>query len=113
MRLLTTLERAKLPAASAQQFQTADARLNILYHQIMGIETTSEERSFSGADDGLPWTTVTKHGIRTTQRTWLRYRDAWITFAALKYPKVSADSVRTWLSRERTDALSKLLPGPN
>ena len=35
------------------------------------------------------------------------------TNAAVKYPSVSADSQRTWLTRQRTDALRKLLPDLN
>jgi hypothetical protein len=32
---------------------------------------------------------------------WMRYREAWVQFGKVKFPSVTADSWRTWLTRER------------
>lgn len=50
----------------------------------------------------------TKEGIRTTQRSWLRYRDVWISFGAIHYPQVSADSWKAWLDKERIAEFSSI-----
>ena len=41
------------------------------------------------------------------QRAWLGYRDAFLRFAAVKYPRVSRDSLATWLTRQRTELLGR------
>jgi uncharacterized protein YecT (DUF1311 family) len=47
--------------------------------------------------------------IRNTERAWLAYREAWVEFGGLKWPKVSADSWRTWLTQERTAELKQMV----
>ena len=46
-----------------------------------------------------------KDGIRDAQRAWLRYRDAFLAFAALRYPQVTRDSLSAWLTEKRTKML--------
>lgn len=104
MQLLDTLQTSSLPAASATDYQSADARLNDVYRQIMAIQTEADERINAG--------NVTKSGIRRSQRAWLRYRDAWTAFAAAKYPHVSATSVQAELTRQRTKDLQDHVPEP-
>lgn len=89
-----SLERGKLPDYSHEDFQRADAELNVVYAK------TNKRRADMG--------TITPRGIQQTERAWIRYRNAWVTFGALKYPSVSADSWRTWLTRERIIMLRKL-----
>ena len=43
----------------------------------------------------------------TNLRAWLRYRDAFHAFAAVKYPRVPRDSLAAWLTRNR----SEIIPG--
>jgi hypothetical protein len=50
---------------------------------------------------------VTAQKIQETQRLWLPYREAWVVFGQKKYPAVSADSWRAWLTRQRTDMLNE------
>ncbi len=85
-------ERREFPTYTADQLIAADKELNDLYAKIQKNKTPS-------------WGTTTKQGIKATQRTWLKYRDAWVAFAQQKYPGVSADSWKTWLTRNRVAML--------
>lgn len=49
---------------------------------------------------------VTKDGIVSTQKAWVLYRDALVTFGAIHYPHVSADSWKTWLTKARITELN-------
>jgi hypothetical protein len=92
---LRACEAGQLPAFTAENFRRADAELNAVY-----------AKSLKAGKRG----TVTADGIRATERAWLRYREAWVRFGAIKYPPTTADSWRTWLTRERVDMLRTLLP---
>ncbi|MBN8542587.1 MAG: DUF1311 domain-containing protein [Deltaproteobacteria bacterium] len=61
-------------------FQTADKELNVVYSKIMKRQDFEREG------------TVTKEGIRATQKKWLRYRDEWVKFASMKYPQVPSET---------------------
>lgn len=93
--LLADLEAGKVPALSASAFEAADAELRATYRRLM-----------AGPDPVLG--TVTKKGIHTAQRAWLHYRDAWVAFAAVKFPAVSANNLQARLIRERTKQLQAL-----
>lgn len=95
---LQTLQHGKLPRYSPEDLRRADAELNAVFAK---AEKPSTLRG-----------TVTPRGIRQTEWAWIQYRDAWVTFGALKYPGVSADSWKTWLTKERIAMLQKLTP-PN
>lgn len=113
MDLLDALEGGGLSTESAGTFQAADAELNDIYRQIMAIRTDPDEQGVHGSEDSLPFTTVTRQGIRTAERAWLPYRDAWVAFATVKYPQVSADGLRAVLTRRRIGELEDFLPhGP-
>ena len=101
-KLLDTLQSGSLPAASSAEGARADAQLNQVYRQIMAIKPED--------DGGIGAGTVTQSGIRKAQRTWLPYRDAWIAFAAVKYPQVSASSVQVALTRQRITELQDFVP---
>ena len=102
--LLGALQTGALPAASAADYQSADAQLNHVYQQIMAIKSDADGRIDAG--------TVTQSGIRTAQRSWLPYRDAWTAFAAVNYPQVSKASVQAELTRQRIKDLQDFVPEP-
>lgn len=82
-------EAGKLPRFTSAEFAAADARLNEVYLRVMSR----------------------KPGTRSTQRIWLRYREEWVRFGALHYPRVTEDSWKTWLTLARVkifEELSKL-----
>ena len=64
----------------------------------------------AGKGDGASgeYGTIQSEGVRETERLWLRYRDAWVAFAAARYPDTAADTWRAWLSRARARALSEI-----
>lgn len=93
---LHEFEKGKLPRYSERNFSAADAKLNVVYRKIQ------RNKKFS-------YGTVERRGIKLTQRTWIRYRDAWVKFAMKKYPAADAVSFKTWLTRERTKMLDDFL----
>ncbi len=96
-RLLTALEAGEAPSAFAGDFKAVDAELNAVYRRLMA------------AKDPI-FGTVTKSGIRKAQVAWLAYRDAWVQFAAAKYPRIAPDSLRAPLTQSRTKELQSLTP---
>jgi uncharacterized protein YecT (DUF1311 family) len=95
--LLQELNAGKLPKASPQKYRAADAELNAVYRQVQG------------AKDPDLWGTVTKEGIRTAQREWIRYRDAWVKFCGKKYPGLDPAGIKTILTAERTKMLKEFV----
>ena len=92
-------EHGKFPNARAQDFAVADRALNVTYKKVLTRLAKS---------DG-PYGTITADGVRTTQRLWLGYRDAWVRFAAARHPAVPADAWRAWLTRDRNGALLDII----
>jgi hypothetical protein len=90
-------EAGKLPRFTEAEFADADARLNAAYRRAL-----TQKPEFQ--------TTIRPEGIRATERVWVRYRDEWVRFGALHYPRVSADSWKVWLTRERVKLLDAVSP---
>jgi uncharacterized protein YecT (DUF1311 family) len=93
--LLNDLSAGHAPRSDAGGYRAADAKLNAAYRKRMQ-ETVPVESP--GA--------VTREGIRSAQRAWLRYRDAFLAFAAVTYPKISRDGLAAWLADQRTALLT-------
>lgn len=90
--MIRQLEAGKVPAPGHARFVAADAALNAAYRKaLQGVEPNSGV----GA--------VTRDGIRDAQRAWLAYRDSFLAFAALRYPKVPRESLATWLTLKRIE----------
>lgn len=82
------------PAGGWEDFRRADAALNASYGKLMKAD--------------LSQSTVTPGGVRETQRAWIKYRDAWVQFGTVKYPRISADTWRTTLTRTREAMLREV-----
>jgi Lysozyme inhibitor LprI len=82
-----------LPHASGRDFAQTDAKLNALYEKLQ------KQR------DNLDWGTVTKEGIKKTERAWLHYRDAFVGFARVKYPSRSPEDLKQALTVDRIKSL--------
>lgn len=95
VRMIDQLEGGAAPSATRAQLEAADGELNRVYREVMRREFSAECVSC-----------VTREGIRDAQRAWLRYRDAFLDFAAARYPQGSRDSLAAWLTRQRTELLS-------
>ena len=86
-------ESGQLP--TDKDFERADKELNETYSIIMARKDMED------------FGTVTKDGIRATQRKWIKYRDAWTKFAGVKYPGTASDVFKVWLTQKRTEQLAE------
>ncbi|WGJ16086.1 hypothetical protein QEV83_07540 [Methylocapsa sp. D3K7] len=93
---LATLEKVisgNLPSVSPPDLAETDNKLNALYSKIQKKKDTSD------------WGTVTKAGIKKTERTWLIYRDAFVSFAKRNFPSVAPESLKRVLTEDRIKSL--------
>jgi uncharacterized protein YecT (DUF1311 family) len=89
------LAQGEFPVYSNTQAVKLDQQLNQLYQRII------HNKNFAVG-------TVERVNVEKTQKIWLKYRDAWVAFGKLKYPQVSAQSWKTWLTEKRIAMLSDL-----
>ncbi len=103
---VTRFESGKRPTQKAGDFARADKALNATYKATLA-------KLVAGLGDGIfgDYGTIGPDGVRETQRAWLRYRDAWVRFAVLRWPGTQADAWKAWLTEERTEALAELVSG--
>jgi len=95
---LQRFSKEDIPEVTAADAKELDAQMNTLYQRIM----RAPENTFSLG-------TVKPDGIRDTQRSWLKLRDAWLEFAKSAYPRLTTDRVTAQLIRLRLNQL-RLLP---
>jgi hypothetical protein len=88
--MLRQLEAGKAPIYGHAQYVAADAALNAAYR-----------KALQGVEPNAGVGAVTRQGMRDAQRAWLAYRDAFLAFAAVRYPKVARESLATWLTLKR------------
>lgn len=86
-----SFEKGALPKASLTEATEADAQLNRAYRKMMA--DAEAHKSDYGA--------IQPEGIRNAERAWLKYRDAWLTFAKARYPGVSDSAWLKLLSDDR------------
>jgi uncharacterized protein YecT (DUF1311 family) len=96
---LEKFEKGRLPQFSPADFTQADAKLNAVYAKLRALPPPPQD-----IDPGM----ITFAGIKETQRVWLEYREAWVKFGRQKYPRVPAESWRTWLTQDRTKTLEEV-----
>jgi uncharacterized protein YecT (DUF1311 family) len=89
---LDRLEQGKLPKATHLDYVHADQNLNSGYRKVRAelMQTKAQDPDEPGPGNLL-----------AAERAWLVYRDAFVAFAKLRWPQVSADSWLTFLTRER------------
>jgi uncharacterized protein YecT (DUF1311 family) len=97
-------EEGARPDEKAGDFADADKALNAAYRS-----TRATLDAGKGKDGFGEYGTIDADGVRETQRLWLPYRDAWVAFAAARYPDTPADAWRAWLTRRRTEALGDIV----
>ena len=93
--MLQRLESGRAPRFTAAQFRTEDLQLNQAYQARL-----ADERQYDAPG-------ISPDSIQHAQRAWLRYRDAFLAFAAVKYPRVGRDQLAAWLTQNR----SQIIPG--
>ena len=80
--MLQRLSDGRAPRFTAGQFGTEDLQLNQAYRARLADERQYDAPGISVAS------------LQNAQRAWLRYRDAFLAFAAVKYPRVPRDEPR-------------------
>jgi uncharacterized protein YecT (DUF1311 family) len=83
-------EQGKLPQFTHQDYLDADNALNARYRKALTVAENGPEK------------------MRAAEQAWLVYRDAFVTFAKLRWPGVSADGWLTFLTSERIARLKKM-----
>lgn len=73
-----------------------DKALNVAYQQALSFGVQYCE----GGQD-----CASSESTRTAERAWLKYREAWVKFGAVRWPEVPADKWRAWLTVDRTEKL--------
>jgi len=95
-------EQGVFPEYTLVQFTAFDKQLNKTYQAIMHTQTEAgSDRLFS--------TDITKSGIKEAQRTWLKFRDAWVKYGEARYPNVPTHTWKAMLTERRVKKLEGLL----
>lgn len=100
-------EQHRRPDGRPGGLAAADKALNASYQRLRARLTAADGNGGAGE-----YGTIDANGVRQTQRLWLAYRDAWVGFAAARYPNTPADTWRAWLSWQRSKALDEII-GPD
>ena len=86
---LQALAKGLVPAAD---YKNKDLELNKSYRELLADRPKPQ---MAGE--------VEVAGIRETQRVWIKFRDAWMAFAPLAFPKVSAEGIGTFITAQRIE----------
>ncbi len=93
-------ESGHLPHGMAAGYKKADAELNLLYNKAVAAAAAHQE-DYYGA--------IQPQGIQNAESAWLKYRDAWVAFARLRYPSTDANAWLTLLTANRAASLRMTL----
>jgi hypothetical protein len=91
---LQKLEKGKAPKYTHTQFLEEENKMTSLNSKIQNSKVS--------------WGTISKDGINETQKSWLKFRDLWIDFAKIKYPKYTSESISTWFTKKRNHMLNSI-----
>jgi uncharacterized protein YecT (DUF1311 family) len=91
LEILSQLKSGKLPSHTSAETSQEDNKLNSVYRLV---------QTGLGRDE-------TKLQVRTIERQWIAYRDAWLRFAAVQYPNTDPNSLVYALTQRRVDQLSE------
>jgi len=103
--LATLLKAAsgKLPHATAAQLAQLDRQLNDAYQDVLALPSEQDTHP-----ERIRSSTVTRADVRSTERAWLKYRDAWEPFLAAAGLRTDATSVKAALTRQRIAQLKRI-----
>jgi len=79
IQLIDKTIQCKLKPQTPEQFQQADNTLNTLYKK---TQNKPDEE----------FTSIHRDGIKKTERTWIKYKDAWVNFGLTQCPKISKET---------------------
>jgi uncharacterized protein YecT (DUF1311 family) len=97
LQMVEGFQKDGLPHFSANDFAKADASLNAAHKEALGAagDACSPEDKDCKAE--------AIRIIRESERAWLRYRDAWISFGGVRWPEVTRESWLCYLTRQRLE----------
>jgi uncharacterized protein YecT (DUF1311 family) len=98
--LLQQAEAGRPPPYTEAQAKLLDRQLNEVFAKLKASPDPEPWPGYSG---------VTMDNILRTQRAWLALRDAWLRFAALRYPDVPAHAWLGHFTEQRLKELRDLL----
>lgn len=93
----------KLPRASAAQLARLDQELNAQYRKVLALPSMDENHP-----ERIGYSTVTRDDLRTSERAWLAYRDAWTAYLTAAGAANALAPVQAELIRQRIAQLRKL-----
>jgi len=88
---LQSFERVGSPKATPAEATESDTQLNRAYRKALA------DAEVHKADYGA----IQPEGIRSAERAWMKYRDAWLAFGKIRYPSVSESAWVKLLSDDR------------
>ena len=104
---LKQFESGKLPRGSESDYRLADKELNQAFQQTLA-KSEADARNNSGTDADKQMAAEDPEYIRNVERAWIKYRDAWVDFARLRYPTVSRFAWLTFLTVDETKKMSDI-----
>ena len=93
----------RLARANAAQLARLDRQLNVEYRNVLASQSADENHP-----ERTAYSTVTRDDVRSTERAWLAYRDAWTAYLAAARPRGDLVSVQAELTRQRIAQLERL-----
>jgi hypothetical protein len=92
---IRAFEKGELPSPSTAQAGPTDDDLDRVYRKT--VDAAEGAESNPGA--------VQPKALQVAQEAWLKYRDAWLAFARLRYASLDTDSLLALLTRDRIATL--------
>jgi uncharacterized protein YecT (DUF1311 family) len=93
----------KLAPASGEQLAQLDRQLNAAYRALLEAPSGQD-----GHPERIGSSTVTREDVRTTERAWLAYRDAWAAYLAARGASDDLTPVLAQLTRQRIAQLARI-----
>jgi uncharacterized protein YecT (DUF1311 family) len=89
------------PTYGAGDYARLDTELNQAYRHVMELPSKQD-----GSPERIGDSTMTRDGVRTTQRAWLKYRDAWTEFLLAAGSPLDPVAMQALLTERRTKQLA-------
>jgi len=100
---LRAFEAGQVPQSTPADFAATEKALNAAYAKVIAAAPDAEANPTQGHQSG---DAPTRASIRATERLWLIYRDAFATFATLRYPGTTRETWLTYVTKQRAADLS-------
>ena len=101
VQMLEKFSKGKANKYTLKDKEDRDKKLDVSLDKIKKANVKIDENSSMGA-----WGTVTSEGVFRSQAAWEEYRNAWVDFIKLNYPKLDSSTVWTWLTIKRIHMLA-------